>query len=457
MLAFPLLSDRPSSRPLAAIGALAPVIADLRARSTLHVTEIVAALLTVCRAEEAFITREKTLAAHFYPAADLEARLFRDCPDRGRERWRAPQLRALADVLTASVPPLPGALCAYFAARWLERQFRSHLLPYFRGVDRFIEPGDPWPIAESPAAHYPRPIGNPASRGRAADRGEWLTLAPATTGGLRMRLRWLGPHLPVIRAGTRIAIASLSRDPLGDYTFDRLTPGGAPRFYGVRPTRDDYRARVAATLAHARAARAAITILPELALTAADHAELVRDPALAAHPLVVLGSHHVARPDGSEAPGRNLATLISYGRVIAEHAKMSDYFLRDDGLHRYEHIEPGDTIEVLLSERLSLAMVVCKDLLRADWQNLIAHLAPRLLLVPAMTVEYSDFLSFAERLARDPQAHTVVANAGPVQAIVGRPTREDPVIVADRQVGRCIVYEVGAGFENDHPLSSNYS
>jgi len=40
---------------------------------------------------------------------------------------------------------------------------------------------------------------------------------------------------------------------------------------------------------------------------------------------------------------------------------------------------------------------------------------------------------------------------------VGRPTREDPVIVADRQVGRCIVYEVGAGFESDHPLSSNYS
>jgi len=98
---------------------------------------------------------------------------------------------------------------------------------------------------------------------------------------------------------------------------------------------------------------------------------------------------------------------------------------------------------------------VCKDLLRADWQNLIAQLAPRLLLVPAMSVEYADFLSFAERLARDPQAHTVVANAGPVQAIVGRPTREDPVIVADRQVGRCVIYEVGATFTTDHPLSSN--
>ncbi len=167
---------------------------------------------------------------------------------------------------------------------------------------------------------------------------------------------------------------------------------------------------------------------------------------------MVLGSRHVARPAGSAAPGRNLATLVAHGRVIAEHAKMSDYFLRDDGVHRYEHIAPGDTIEVLLSERLSLAMVVCKDLLRADWQNLIAQLAPRLLLVPAMSVEYADFLSFAERLARDPQAHTVVANAGPVQAIVGRPTREDPVIVADRQVGRCVLYEVGATFASDHPF-----
>ena len=74
-----------------------------------------------------------------------------------------------------------------------------------------------------------------------------------------------------------------------------------------------------------------------------------------------------------------------------------------------------------------------------------------------MSVEYADILSFAERLARDPQAHTVVANAGPVQAIVGRPTREDPVIVADRQVGRCVIYEVGSSFATDHPLSSNYS
>ncbi|MEZ4403154.1 MAG: hypothetical protein R3B06_24230 [Kofleriaceae bacterium] len=450
------MSERPPSRPNLAVGALAPALEQLRARPVLHVTEVVAALLAVCRAEEALVSREKTLAAHFYPSADLEARLYKTCPDRGRERWRARELRELADTLVASVPPLPGALAAYVAARWLERQFRAHLIHFFRGVDRQVEAGEPWPILDSPAPCYPRPTGNPASRGRAGDRGEWLTLTPTATAGLRIRMRWLGPRLPVIRAGTRIAIAALSRDPLTDFTFDRLTPDGAPRFYGVRPVDDDFRTRVDAVLAHARAVGATITILPELTLTEADHAAVLADPALAAMPLVVLGSRHVDRPSPDE-PGRNVATLVAYGKVIGEHAKMSDFFVRDGGVHRYEHIVPGDTIEVLVSERLSLAMVVCKDLLRGDWQHLLTQLAPRLLLVPAMSVECGDFLAFAERLARDPQSHTVVANAGPIQAIVGRPAREDPVIVADRPIGRCIVYEVGAGFVNDHPLGSNQS
>lgn len=430
--------------PAVDAGALAPVIALLRARPVLHITEIIAALLAVCRAGEAQITREKAASAHFYPAADLEARLYRSCPDRGRERWRAAHLHTLADELLASLHGLAPALCAYFAARWLERQFRAHLVHFFRDIDRELAPGEPWPIVESPAHLYGAPTGNPEFRGRAADRGEWLTLVPPSTAGLRVRLRWCGPHLPVIRAGTRIAIAALSRDPAAEFTFDRLAPQGAPRFYGVRPAVGDFRARIDAALAHARAARADITLLPELALTDDDFHALAADPELARMPLVVLGSRHTARGDGGA--GTNLATLISHGRVIAEHAKLSDFFIRDDGVHRYEHIVPGDSIEVLLSERLTILLVVCKDVLRADWQNLIAQLAPRLLLIPAMSHEYGDFLAFAERLARDPQTHTLIANSGPVQAIVGRPVREDPVIVADQQVGRCILYEVGAGF-----------
>ncbi len=413
----------------------------------MHVTEIIAGLLRVCRADEAVISREKIAADHFYPAADLDARLYRSCPDRGRERWRAAHLNALADELIASLAALPPPLCAYFAARWLERQFRAHLVHYFRDIDREVAPGDPWPIVESPAHLYGAPTGNPEFRGRAGDRGEWLTLVPASTAGLRVRLRWLGPHLPVIRTGTRIAIAALSRDPHLEFTYDRLTPRGAPRFYGVRPAVDDFRHRIDAALAHARAARADITILPELSLTDDDYQALVVDPEVARMPLVVLGSRHTPRAaQPVDAPGANLATLISHGRVIAEHAKLSDFFLRDAGLHRYEHITPGDSIEVLLSERLTILLVVCKDVLRADWQNLIAQLAPRLLLIPAMSIDYDDFLSFAERLARDPQTHTIIANSGPVQAIVGRPVREDPVIVADQQVGRCILYEIGGGF-----------
>ena len=57
------MSDRLPSRPNLALGSLGPALGQLRARSTMHVTEVIAALLAVCRAEEAFISREKALAA----------------------------------------------------------------------------------------------------------------------------------------------------------------------------------------------------------------------------------------------------------------------------------------------------------------------------------------------------------------------------------------------------------
>jgi len=137
----------------------------------------------------------------------------------------------------------------------------------------------------------------------------------------------------VIRTGTRIAIAALSRDPVAELTYDRLAPGGAPRFYGVRPAVDDFRARIDAALAHARAARADITILPELSLTEADHHALAADPVLARLALVVLGSRHTPRADlPVDTPGANLATLIAHGRVVATHAKLSDFLIRDAGM-----------------------------------------------------------------------------------------------------------------------------
>ena len=53
---------------------------------------------------------------------------------------------------------LPPALVALSAARWLETTHRSLFIHFFRDVDREVAPGEPWPIAESPAAHY-RPRG----------------------------------------------------------------------------------------------------------------------------------------------------------------------------------------------------------------------------------------------------------------------------------------------------------
>ena len=431
------VTDRPN------LDALAPVLAELRGRPSMHVTEVVAALLRVCRGEETFLGRHKFSHTYFTAVADLEAALARELVDRGLERWGAARLGALADRLTAATDRMPPALVALSAARWLETTHRSLFIHYFRDHDREVAPGEPWPIAESPAAHYrPRAIGNPEHRGRAGDRGEWLTLVPESTAGLKVHLRWVGPWLSPMVRGRRVAIGVVSHDP-HEFDFDPIAPGGAPRFYGLRPRAGDYWDRLDAVVTHAADVGADVLVLPELCLTEALHARLIADPRLARFALVLAGSRHTARV--GDEPGRNVATLLAHGKVIAEHAKLSDFFLPRTMPPCYEHIVPGDSIVVLVSERASAVVLICKDAMRADWQNLVAHLAPRLLLIPAMSNEYGDFRSFAERMARDPQAHTFFANIGPEQAILGRPTREDPVIVDSREVGRCIVYEIGRG------------
>ena len=435
--------DRPN------LAALAPLLAELRGRPSMHVTEVVAALLRICRGEETFLGRHKFSHTYFQPVGDFEAMLAREFVDQGVERWSARRLGAFADRLVDATERLPPALVALSAARWLEATHRSLFIHYFRDHDREVAPGEPWPITESPAAHYrPRAVGNPEHRGRAGDRGEWLTLVPDSTAGLKVHLRWVGPWLSPMVRGRKVAIGVVSHDP-HEFDFDPITPGGAPRFYGLRPRALDYWERIDAVVEHAAEVGADVLVLPELSLTEELHARLLADPRLAAFSLVLAGSRHTARV--GDEPGRNVATLLAHGKVIAEHAKLSDFFLPRTMPPCYEHIRPGESIVVLLSERASAVVLICKDAMRADWQNLVAHLAPRLLLIPSMSNEFGDFATFAERMARDPQAHTFFANIGPEQAILGRPSREDPVIINSREVGRCIVYEIGQGVMGQRP------
>lgn len=417
-----------------------PVVDELRRRATMHVTEIVAALLRVCRAHAAYIDQHKTEPGVHRPLLALEARLRARFEAWRRPRWVASRLNELAGELERACVEAPAALVAWQASRWLERRSARHLVGFFAGVDRQVASGDAWPIVESPAHCYDVPTGNPASRGRAADRGEWLTLVPDDTAGVDVRLRWCGAWLPSVKRGTRIAVGVLARST-DDFAFDRLEPDAAPRFYNVRPHAPDYRARIDAVLSHAIAAGAEVLVLPELSLTDELHAWFVADPRVAKVPLVVAGSRHVGAT--SEVPGRNVTTVLAYGRVLAEHDKMSDFFFQDGAITRHEHVRPGTSMQVLLGERSSLLVLICKDALREDWQGLVQRLAPRLLLVPAMSRESADFTAFAERLARSPQAITVVANIGEKCAIVGRPRRENTVIVGDVAVGTCYVYVVG--------------
>lgn len=420
--------------------ALVPVVDELRTRAELHVAEIVGALLRVCRDHAAYIDGHKTEPVHHRPLLALEARLRERFAGWRRPRWPAPQLGALAAELDRAAEQAPAPLVAWQAARCLERAAARHLVGYFVGHDRRINPGEPWPIIESPARCYDAPTGNPASRGRAADRGEWMTLVPAHTAGVDVHLRWCGPWLPPLRRGARLAVAVLARST-ADFDYDRVAPAAAPRFYNVRPRVADYWARVDSVLDHATRARADVLVLPELSLTEELHARFVADPRVAALPLVVAGSRHTAI--AGDEPGRNLTTVLARGRVLAEHAKMSDFFFRDGEVAVYEHVRPGTSMQVLLGEQASLLVLICKDALRDDWQALVQQLAPRLLLIPAMSRESADFTAFAERLARSPQAITVVANIGSSCAIVGRPCRQDPVIVGDEIVGRCYIHEIG--------------
>lgn len=419
-----------------------PVVDELRQRSTMHVTEIVAALLRVCRAQAAYIDQHKTEPGLHRPLLALEARLRARFEAWRRPRWIAARLEELAGELERACVDAPAALVAWQASRWLERRSARHLVGFFAGVDRVVTSGDPWPIVESPALCYDVPTGNPANRGRAADRGEWLALVPDDTAGVDVRLRWCGAWLPPVKRGTRIAVGVVARST-EDFAFDRLEPDAAPRFYNVRPSAPDYRARVDAVITHAVAAGIDVLVLPELSLTDELHAWFVADPRVAKLPLVVAGSRHVGAT--TDAPGRNVTTVLAYGRVLAEHDKMSDFFFQDGAVTRHEHVRPGTSMQVLLGERASVLVLICKDALREDWQSLVQRLAPRLLLVPAMSRESADFTAFAERLARSPQAITVVANIGETCAIVGRPRRELLVIAGDVVIGTCYVYVVGGG------------
>jgi hypothetical protein len=420
--------------------ALRPVVDELRARPVMHVTEIVASLLRVCREHATFIDLNRTEPAHHRPLLGIEAHLRLRFEAWRRPRWPQAQLVELATELERATLDAPAPLVAWQASRWLERRSARHLVGFFVGHDRKVAAGEPWPIVESPAHCYDVPTGNPASRGRAADRGEWMTLVPEDTAGVDVHLRWCGPWIPHLRRGLRVAVAVVAATS-DDFTIDRLEPDQAPRFYNVRPRVPDYAERLDAVIAHAAAARADVLVLPELSLTDELHARFVADPRIATMPLVVAGSRHVAVAD--QRPGRNVTTVLARGRVLAEHDKMSDFFFEDDGVVRHEHVRPGSSMHVLLGERTSVLVLICKDALREDWQQLVGRLAPRLLLIPAMTPESADFRSFADRLARNPQSITVVANIGGPSAIVGRPRREETVIARDVPIGTCYLYDVG--------------
>jgi hypothetical protein len=324
----------------------------------MHVTEVVAALLRVCRGEETFLGRHKFSHTYFTAVADLEARAG---PRAGRPRPRA-----------------LGRGPAGRARRSPDRRHRSHAAGAGRAVGR--------PLARD---HPPQPVHPLLPRSRPRGRARRAVADRRVAGGPLPAARDRQPRAPrsgrrsrrVVDARPRVDRRAQGPPPLGRpvaVADGARSPGrdrrGQPRPARVRLRSDRARRRAAllrrapawpattgiashAALAHARRRPApTIAVLPELCAhrrppRGADRRS-ARSPSCA---LVLAGQPPHAPGPTTTCPAATSPRCCAHGKVVAEHAKLSDYFLRDGRcVHLLRaHRARRHGIVVLLSERLS--------------------------------------------------------------------------------------------------------
>ena len=236
---------------------------------------------------------------------------------------------------------------------------------------------------------------------------------------------------------------------MDEFEWTEYDEGERKLFYGVR-AKDvaTQRARIETTVQLARRDRPSVVVFPELALTPDLLIALTKTAGFAELPLVIAGSYHEAVE--GQKPGRNISVVFAHGKELHRHYKFSDFHANaGGGTRRHENlVRDANTqgFDVLIAPRATAVVMICKDVFDERIQYLLQHLAPNLVAVPAMSPDTDDFVALAERLARSPQALTLVACAvSPAGAIFGRPSHE-PVAAAVTTVPVMVIF----GLDGSH-------
>lgn len=403
------------------------------------VVELVTICLRLAQCEQSRTTAELNTAERSAEIADLEQRLD-VVMERATVHGRAETLSAtlIGDIVVElDRSGLGAGTTALILARVIDAYLGSTFIDFFIDTSRRLRPGDPFPVVPWPSvrlddeaneraiASLGKRTGNPDTRTPPDDRVDHLRLATEDVSRWCITLRWADPFLEPVMDSTRFA-ACVTSTTLEEFAYDVYTVGPRSVFYDVRPTAEEaHLERILTGLNHARAQSASIVVLPELAMTPSMLDHLRSTDAFAGLDLVVAGSVHTAVP--KLQPGHNVATVLAAGQSLHEHRKFSDFYIRrgEDGTQVHEHLERDgarDGFSLLISPHCVLVVLTCKDAMDRRVKSLVAHLAPTLLLIPAMSPQVDEFERLAEDLAHDPQTFTVVACIGSSQgAIFGRP------------------------------------
>lgn len=416
--------------------ALAPCARDGLA----HVVDLAAALLRIANATPGETSADHRDAALGPEIDRVRAAVLRALPVAASEFAGDEERAALAAALGGSRlrPGLTALIGATVVDAWAGHRF----IDYFRAPRDRLVPGEPVPVIGFPAPTLAPPaqravlraLGQPTSRPANLtpedDRTPRLRLAPPEVARFRVGLRWAEPHLDPVDERWRFAAGATNAAIDGEFAWRSYHVGERAVFYDVAPAdAAGQRARLRAIVDDAARRGATVLVLPELCATRALADELIASGALAALPLVALGSYHEPAAPGDA--GRNRCRVLARGVELTTHDKFADFHLDEPaappapGVRRHEHLVADAAtagFDLLITAGNAAVALICKDALDERVQALLAALGPTVVMIPAMSPKTRRFETLAESLADVPQAFTVVAALGGEHAaIFGRP------------------------------------
>lgn len=429
-------------------------IAKLRNVVELHVVEVAAKLLLICRdlagpLDRVLQARVKADLEFGPYITDVEAIVPDASPAHDPEYLGRTQLTALADFLDAALGDEDFVLRARDAATALDNRRGAHFFAWFAGQRLLRRADDPLPVPPAEVATEelgvtsglpppPDGLSVPTRLGVPLDGTKHLRLCPRDLGKLWIELDArrhgvVDAHFALPDAVWAAVIPSC--DVLEDLTYDEIDrPNTPPGFYQVRPKderTENYRARLKAGLAIAAAAGASMVVLPELCTDAGLEADIVAwFAATPAVKVVIAGSRHLEQHE----PRRNRARVLLRGLRPDDHLfhdKFSNFSIKLAGVLREERIERPNKVTIIAGRRWSFSPLICKDFMEPEPRHILEKLRVSVVLVPSMSPKTDLYVTSASAVAQHAQALVFVANAphGPDDhtAILAQPRRGQPV------------------------------